>query len=244
VPSQRTTATALTALLVAALAGCQGGAPKTDTQSFDFAGDKLVVDAREVGVVIAQGSAGSIGVDRTLKGKATDDGAATLALDNGVLTMGVHCAGVTLTCEADHVVRVPPGVAIELKSTGSRVEAKGLTGDVTATLTEDAAIALAEPSGALALDAKDSSITVTGAKSPSVTAVVALAGNVTLEFAAAPQRVEARAADGDAAVVLPAGPETYRVDAGGAQPVADDPASSRTVTVRAGEGRATVKKAG
>ena len=243
-PSQRTTATALTALLVAALAGCGGGAPKSDSQSFDFTADKLVIDAREVGVVIAQGSAGSIGVDRTLTGKATDDGAATLALENGVLSMGVHCAGVTLTCEADHVVRVPPGVAIELKSSGSRVEAKGLTGDVTATLTEDAAIALVEPSGALSLDAKDSSITVTAAKSPSVTAAVALAGNVSLEFAAAPQRVEARAADGNADVVLPAGPETYRVDAPGAQPVADDPASPRTVTVRAGEGRATVKKAG
>ncbi|HEX6340726.1 hypothetical protein [Umezawaea sp.] len=244
-PPQRTTATALTALLVAALAGCQGGgSATTDSRSFDFTADRLVIDSREVGLVVDQGAAGSVRVDRTLTGKAADAGAAALALENGVLRVGVDCGGVTLTCEAEHVVRVPPGVAVEFRGSGSRVRAEGLTGDVTATLTDDATIALAEPSGTLSLDATDSSITVTAATSPSVTAVTAVDGDVSLQFASPPQRVEARSAGGHAAVVLPAGPETYQVDAAGAQPVAHDPASTRTVVAHAGDGRATVTKAG
>ncbi|MCS7475280.1 hypothetical protein ACFFQW_29645 [Umezawaea endophytica] len=62
-PSQRTTATTLT------------GTP--ETRSFDFTAEKLVIDAR---VVIGRGS---VGVDRTLAGKAV-----TPALDHGVLPTG------------------------------------------------------------------------------------------------------------------------------------------------------------
>ncbi|MBP2479350.1 hypothetical protein JOF53_008222 [Crossiella equi] len=229
---------------VAALSACKTAPPVTDSQSFDFSGQKLVIDTREAGLTLVNGAKGKIGVERTRQGNATDKGAATLALEGGTLKLFVECSGVNLGCEGKHTVSVPPGVDIELRGSGSRVNGRDLAGDLTAQLRNDASIALDGPSGALNINANGGGITLNGVKSKQVTAVAAADGNVTLEFATAPDKVEARSTGGYANVTLPAGPETYRVDAPGKDNLATDPGSARTVTVRSSEGRAKVQKSG
>ncbi len=241
---------ALAASVVGALAAltmltsCDDSKSTTESKVFDFTGQSLVIDARETALVIDHGASSQITVERTLKGNASEPGKATLALEDGVLKTWVECSGVTFSCEGSHTVHVPPGVAVELKGSGTSVRGDGLSGDLTAELSNDATITLNAPSGALDLQARGGGITVTDAKSPTVNAVVQTDGNVSLGFATAPQSVKATSTGGSAEVALPSGQETYRVDAGALEGLVSDPASGRTVLVQAGEGRATVTKAG
>ncbi|WP_215545174.1 hypothetical protein [Amycolatopsis sp. CA-230715] len=230
--------------LAAALSACGQGKSVADSQSFAFSGPTLTIDARESTVTIDNGAPGKIGVDRTLSEDAGRNGS-SMGLDGTVLKLWVECGGGSVYCAGSHTVHVPPGVAIDLKSSGGHVRGVGLAGNITATLRADGVLDLDQPSGVLAIDAEGGGITVTGGRSPRVSAVAVADGTVSLSFAVPPERIEAKSTGGSATVTLPAGPETYRIDGqgiSGSPP--SDAASKRTVLVQSDRGEASVRKAG
>jgi hypothetical protein len=72
-------------------------------------------------------------------------------------------------------------------------------------------------------------------------------GNIKVDFAAAPNRFDAKTIGGSINVILPRGPETYRLqltsNTSGASSLPNDPASSRTITAVASDGNIDVHKA-
>ncbi|MCW6008056.1 hypothetical protein K1W54_26450 [Micromonospora sp. CPCC 205371] len=213
---------------------------RDDRREFSLTGDRLVIDSGGADLRLVAGTSKAVVVDRSLTGKATVGDNASWAMDGETLRLSVTCSGFVPDCGGRHIVRVPSGVAVTVTS-DAPVRAVGLDAALTATVI-DSWLRVEEPAGALRLTA-DLAVDVTGARSADVSAT-SRERSVALDFTVAPTRVRARAG-GDVAVTLPSGPETYRVTAApGETALRSDPASERTVTAAAGEGRsARVRKA-
>jgi hypothetical protein len=252
VVSLRKSAFALVAVAATALlgvSGCKpvdgGGSPTTDSRTFAFAGSRLTIETRESGLRVETGTGKEVEVERSLSGKAGSGGNASWSMEGSTLKLSVNCSGVNVNCSADNVVRVPAGIAVEVKSFGSPVSVVGLAADLTANVADDGSLKVQDPAGALRLSSQGSNITVTGARSTDVTADASADGNVDLGFVTAPNRVQAKSHGGAVKVTLPNGPETYRLDLGGAPTnLTNDPASSRSITALAdADGTVRVQKA-
>ncbi|MEU9885455.1 hypothetical protein [Sphaerisporangium sp. NPDC051011] len=249
-PVIRTCAAAAGAIAVlASLIGCRaaGGTANSDGGSgdrrdFAFSGNALTIDVHDTSLTVVDGSSGGVNVERSLEGAAGNNGNATWSLDGGTLKLHVQCSGIVVSCDSRHTVRVPAGTALTVTGSGTTVRLKSLKGDTTATLS-DCTLNIADPDGKLHLRNDGGHIKITGAKSPEVEARTLSDGNVNLTFAAAPRRVEVHAAE-IATIVLPKGPETYRID-GVRNPenLTNTPNSDRSIVVRAADG-INLRKAG
>ncbi|MEU8821650.1 hypothetical protein [Actinoplanes sp. NPDC048796] len=230
-------------LLLASLTGCAdlGAIDETNEDRHEFAldGQRLIIDNDGGDLRLVAGTGDAVVVQRSLTGKATVDGNAAWSLSDDTLQLRVTCSGFVPDCGGRHVVAVPPGVAVTVTS-DSPVRAVGLDAALTATVS-DSWVRVESPSGPLRLDA-GLNAEVIGARSADVV-VSSRDGRVRLSFTTAPQHVSARAG-GSVDVVLPAGPETYRVAGPGRPGLRSDPASKRAVEVAAGsDGTAQVRKA-
>lgn len=224
------------------------GRSTTEERTFQISGKQLTIKHSEAGLRIQTGRGDDVKVSRTLRGSAADKGNAKVSLDGSTLKLSLVCSGVTLNCEATDVVTVPDDVDIKLEASGSRVRMTGVRQDIDASLSADASLKIEDPAGRLRLKNPGSSITVTGARSSDVEADAGVDGRVSLSFAGPPTRVAAKVRDGSVTVVVPDGAETYRLDLSGnnrakSQPVVHDPKSSRSITVRAGDGTVRVSRA-
>jgi hypothetical protein len=222
--------------LIISIAGCTDIGAINDTREdqhdFGLAGPLLVIDNHGGDLRLVAGTGETVAVQRSLTGKATVKGNATWSMAGDTLRLGVTCSGFVPDCAGLHVVSVPPGVAVRVTSDGP-VRAVELGAALTATVS-DGWLKVERPAGPLRLSA-EFAVDVTDARSAEVTASSG-ENAVHLGFAAAPTRVEARAA-GSVRVTLPAGPETYRVTTDtGRSEVASDPTSKRSVAAHAGEG--------
>lgn len=237
----RPTLLAAVAALTLGTAGCADlkaiDSVRDDRREFPFSGDRLIVEADGTQLRVVPGDGDAVTVDRHLAGKATTGDNASWSLSDGTLRLTVSCNGFAPDCSALHILAVPAGVAVQMTSRGGPVRSAGFPGDLTVTVVDDW-LRVEDPVGTLRLTAS-MAVEVTGARSTDVTAT-SRDEDVTLSFAAPPKRVEARAELGDAEIILPAGPETYRVDGDGLR---SDPGSDRTVTAVADDGRTRVRKA-
>ncbi|MEV4348601.1 hypothetical protein AB0J83_29445 [Actinoplanes sp. NPDC049596] len=231
-------------LLTAVLAGCTDveaiHETSDDRQEFALTGKQLVIDNDGGDLRVVAGSGTALVVERSLSGKATVKGNASWSLGGDTLRLRVTCSGFVPDCGGRHIVTVPPGVAVKVTS-DSPVRAVGLSAALTASVS-DSWLRVERPTGPLRLDA-GLNVDVTDAASADVE-VSSHDGAAHVSFASAPDRVRARAG-GAVDVVLPAGPETYRVTASpGRSALRSDPASKRSIAASAGEGRtAQVRKA-
>lgn len=230
-------AVALAAVLAGSAACADIGAineTRDDRRAFPFTGARITIDSHSGELRLVAGKGGSVEVERSLTGKATLDGNASWSLDGGTLRLDVVCSGLVPDCGGQHVVHVPPGVAVKVTSDGGPVRAVGLAADLTAEVS-DSWLRVENPSGTLRLQAEQN-VDVTGARSADLSAT-STERNVGLAFAGAPSKVVAKAGSGSVAIVLPEGPETYRISGGavkaGNSGLSSDPASKRTVTVSA-----------
>lgn len=239
-----TTAVAV-ALLLTCLGGCvaRGDTERRDDRRFPFSGQSLTIDAHETRLTVVNGSTGEVAVERELRGTAAEDGNASWSLRGGTLSLRVDCVGVVLSCESEHRVRVPEGIALTIEGSGGAVRLENLTGDITTKLGNDGSLRIDGPAGRLRLWNGGGHIHVTRARSSDVEATTSADGNIDLAFTTAPRRVEARASE-SVEITLPAGPETYRVDATGrGVDVPSDPGSDRLIVARAGDGSVSIRKA-
>ncbi|MFF5075992.1 hypothetical protein ACFY36_02995 [Actinoplanes sp. NPDC000266] len=231
-------------LLLAFLAGCTDlsavDETSEDRHEFALSGERLAIDNDGGDLRLVAGTGDAVVVQRSLTGKATVEGNASWSLSVDTLRLRVTCSGFVPDCGGRHVVAVPSGVAVTVTS-DSPVRAVGLGAALTATVS-DSWLRVESPAGPLRLDA-GLNADVTDARSPDVE-VSSRDGGVHLGFASPPRRVKARAG-GSVDIVLPAGPETYRVTAApGRTDLRSDPASKRAVEATAGDGRtAQVRKA-
>ena len=219
---------------------------REDERSFAFSGPKLTIDNSVGDLRLVAGTSDAVEVQRSLTGKAATGENATWSLTDGTLKLAITCSGLVLNCGGRHIVTVPPGVTVDVRS-DAPVRAVAIPGDLTIKVTDNW-IRVEDSSGKLRLTGSGANITVTGSRSAEVTAQVT-DGGVDLSFAAAPTRVEARSSAGPVKVTLPQGAETYRIttssDAGTAKSsVPSDEASARVITAVAENGNATVRKAG
>jgi len=230
-------------VLLACLAACEtnDGTVSRADRSFPFTGGSLKIEAHETALTVVGGPRGEITAERELRGSAAKDGNASWSMRGDTLTMRVECSGLVVSCESRHRVRVPEDVGLTIIASGGTVRLEGLTGDVTAALSHDGALRVLRPEGRLRLRSTGGGISVTGARSSQVEAITSGDGNIDLAFAAAPSRVEARAA-GSVGITLPAGAETYRIDAPGSD-VPSDPSSDRLIIARALDGAVTIRTA-
>ncbi|MFD0884677.1 hypothetical protein ACFQ08_08940 [Streptosporangium algeriense] len=239
------TAAAGAIAVLACLTGCRASndAPNHEKRDFSFPGSALTIDVRDTVLTVVSGSANNtVQVERSLEGSATNEGNASWSLQGSTLSLHVECSGVVVSCDSEHTVRIPKGVALTVTGSGTPVRLKALGGDTTATL-KDSSLNLSAPAGRLRLRVSGGHLRVTGAASSDVEATTAGDGDVNLSFAAAPRKVEVHAAE-VATIVLPEGPETYRIDgAPNAEDLSSDPASDRSVVVRAADG-VNLRKAG
>lgn len=239
-------AAVLTVMALAGPAGCKsssGGATSQDSRDFTFSGGTLAIDARESSLTLVPGSEGKVSVRRRLEGSAAADGNASWSLQDGTLRLRAKCSGVVLECKSEHTVRVPKNVALKIDASGSAVRVEGLTGDVNAVLRNDGSLRVIGPKGTLRLRNHGGQIVVQDATSKDVRADTSADGTIRLGFSAAPNRVEAHASS-SVSITLPAGPETYRVDAGSARGLPSDPDSKRVIIATAADGTVSLRKAG
>lgn len=245
-PMIRTCTAAAGAIAVlACLTGCRAsdGAANQEKRDFPFSGSALTIDVHDTSLtVVTDSAANTVHVERSLGGAATNEGNATWSLEGSTLNLHVECSGIVVSCDSEHTVRVPKGVALTVTGSGTPVRLKGLGGDTTATL-KDSSLNVADPAGRLRLRVSGGHVKVTGATSSDVEATTTGDGNVNLTFTTAPRRVEVHASE-VATIVLPEGPETYRLDGvRNTENLSSDPASARSVVVRAADG-VNLRKAG
>jgi hypothetical protein len=229
------------------VSGCdpEGGTGKsrTETRLFALSGAKLTIDSSESDVRIEAGPGPEVELVRTLKG----DPGAKASMTGATLKLTASCFGISVGCAVSDVVKVPVGIALEVKGAGGRVEVAGIRSDVDADMTADAALSVVDPAGRLRLEGKGSNIAVTGASSTDVTATATMDGNLSLSFAAPPKDVVARSTGGSVKVVVPGGSETHRLDIsgndGGGTGLSNDPNSPRHITAVAQDGNVNVTRA-
>lgn len=147
-------------------------------------------------------------------------------------------------CSVDYLVRVPPDVAVVVRTDDGRVRIEGTTGPVDVD-GDDGSVLLSDLAGPVRAATDSGRVEGTGLRSPTVTAD-SDDGRVTLTFAAAPQTVVATTENGAVEVVVPADGTAYRldVDTDDGETIEDvpiDSSSARSITLRTDSGRATAR---
>ena len=210
--------------LLAALAGAPGACAPVQVETVQAPADVqqvvLTVDSGSVTLLGAPLGA-RVRIDREARAFPSTRGFHEKQ-NGGVLTINARCGGAP-GCRVDHVLRIPPHVAVVVQLRNGDVELGGLEGDVQ-------------------VDVGLGKITGSGLRSGSVD-VRTEGGGIDLIFAAAPRQVTANAAAGDVSLRVPAG--RYRCDldqaAAGELGVTCDPNASATISASTGVGKLRIR---
>lgn len=162
--------------------------------------------------------------------------------DGDTLVLKAGCAGLMVDCDTTLRLTVPRDTEIDVAAEDTEIS--DVAGPISAD-SDTGAIVLDRVSGPLRLNVGAGAVEGTDLRSPEVVAGVG-AGSVVLDFAAPPERVEARAGAGGVEISLPPGEESYAVDASAGAGETDirvrtDPASARVIRADAGAGSAIVR---
>ncbi|WP_186404652.1 DUF4097 family beta strand repeat-containing protein [[Actinomadura] parvosata] len=198
---------ACAALLATVVAGCGMDLEAEEVhaaQSFPFSGTDLKINASLGGVRVLQGSAGTVQVERWVRGKAAD--APSWSLRDGALRLSASCTIVFGDCGARYHVKVPPGVRLSIDVPDGLV-LDDLTQDVDAKSRER--IQVTGASGRLRLRS-DGSIKAQGLKSAYVRCRTS-DGSIDVAFATPPTTLDLQSKDGGVTARVPSG--TYAVTA-------------------------------
>ncbi|WP_167538299.1 DUF4097 family beta strand repeat-containing protein [Streptomyces albofaciens] len=217
-PGHRTTRTALAAAALVTLAvvatGCELTEKVTESeQTYTVDGKATKLDVATPGgdiKVVADDTAdGRVEVTERIEyGKKKPD--TQHSLKDGALKLTADdCGRSAGRCNVDYEVRVPPSVAVTLRTDGGNIDVTGITGTV-GTRTGGGNIGLRQTAGALSAETSGGDINISDAKGGQVTAHTD-GGAIDARFTAVPDRVTADSSGGDVSVRLPQG--RYAVDA-------------------------------
>jgi hypothetical protein len=113
-------------------------------------------------------------------------------------------------CRAEFVIHVPVDTAVQVDSASGDIDAGGLSGNVDLR-TASGDVTVRALDGRVDLETASGDIDAIDLRAGTVRADTA-SGDVFLSFLAPPQTAEGDTASGDVRIVVPRGPETYRVE--------------------------------
>ncbi|UDY38026.1 DUF4097 family beta strand repeat-containing protein [Dermatobacter hominis] len=203
----------------------------------------LVVQADQGSVEIVGGGSERVSVEARVR-RSLVDADVEVRRDGGRVVVEGTCPGFSPgVCAVDLVVRAPSSLAVEVEGRDGDVAVRDVRSSV-AISTVDGDVVATGIGGSLAVDVTDGDVLASGLADRAE--VSTRNGAVGLSFATAPAAVSVDTGDGEVDVVVPDGPETYRVDATSGDGTVDtrvrtDPASGRTIVLRSGDGSLTVR---
>jgi hypothetical protein len=187
-------------------------------------------------------------------------------LDDGTLVLTSRCPGFALStnCGVNYKLNVPKNVEVsgsvngggatlvdiagnvDLRSSAGDIRGTNLSGALTLRSTAGD-VKVTAPSGEIDLTSTAGNVIINSATSTTVRAYSS-AGDVRLEFATAPESIDANSSAGDVTVIVPASGEAYSVDldtSAGSENVGirTDPKSDRRLKLRSSAGDVNVKYA-
>lgn len=231
---------------IAALTGCAQMLDPAEVhavRAFSYSGKTLTIKASLGNLRITPGEAGTVRVDRWLRGKAAQNGSSSWSLRDGTLSLSADCSQVFGDCGGRYHIRVPPGVELVVEGGDDAVVLNGLNQDVK--VTNDGPIRAVKTTGRLLLLGGDGSITGEDLHSADVQARTG-DGTISLAFTSPPTTVDARASEGKVTVTVPQ--EAYAITAesaeGSAHSRLKSVKSDRTIVARSGSGNVLVKAVG
>lgn len=237
-----------------------GAVERTTTQTIAGPVKTLTVDAGPGEIRILPSQDGSVRVDTTTKGSLHAPRVRAVKDGTHVMMSG-NCPAFSFgPCDAEIVLHVPVGTAVDVHSSSGDIVASGVggsllldtdSGDVTAVgvtgsvelSTASGDVNLRGGSGRVTLQSQSGDVRAGDVASEDVVAETQ-SGDVDLDFRIAPRMVEARTTSGDVTVALPdAGSYDVAADTGSGDSrigVRTDPNSPRVIRASTNSGDATV----
>ncbi|GAA4707746.1 DUF4097 family beta strand repeat-containing protein [Phytohabitans rumicis] len=219
-----------------------------DRKTYQQAVTAVKLDSNAGDITVTAGEPGTVTVEHKLSWTSLRKPTVEQTWRGDVLSITGRCPrsglkfGLGSDCAMDYVLRVPPGIAVELRTEAGSVRVRDLTGDVR--LTASAGDVTAENvSGPLWARADSGQITGVGLRSDTADVEID-SGDVELTFAEPANTVSAVASAGDVTVRLPAGAYNVTADAASGEETVEvtrDPAAPSTVTARTSSGDVTVR---
>jgi hypothetical protein len=195
--------------IVAARAAAPGPATE-ETLAFDLQAPRLSVQVDSGAITLHRGDGDRVEVRRTVRSRGVQPHLEEESAPEGV-RLAAECPwAFGASCTVDYDVRVPDGVALELRTSSGDVSVGGLATRAVDVRVSSGAVHLADLGGPVVVEASSGDVVGQRLDAPSFVATSS-SGEVDLDFATAPGEVEIVASSGDVAVALPAGP--YRVEA-------------------------------
>lgn len=224
------------------------GEAATHDLYFPVAGTALTIDARNTDVEVRSGDVSQIKVTRHTERNAFSSEPKE-RYDNGSLELTAGCGFFAFgSCDTRYVVVVPREHTVKIETTSGDLTATNVSGTVELR-SSSGDVKASEIDGSLVLDTSSGDIVADKVSSGSVKAH-ASSGDIELLFTVAPTGVDVDASSGDVRIVLPPGPDAYRLEvdtSSGDQETAavrTDPASHRVIKAETSSGDLTIEYAG
>lgn len=156
------------------------------------------------------------------------------------------CGFLSFGCDTHYVITVPKDLKVTIESSSGDLKVSQLPAGVTLQ-TSSGAIEIDHIGGQMSLKSSSGDISGTNLSATAVTAQSS-SGDVELGFDLAPQTIDAQTSSGDVGLRLPAGSETYKVEADSnsgdeSANIKTDPESSRVIKAKSSSGDAIVEYA-
>ncbi|NEA30964.1 DUF4097 family beta strand repeat-containing protein [Streptomyces sp. SID13031] len=217
---------------------------KTSHQTYPVAGTALSIETSSTDLEVRSGDVKEITVDRKFERNALGSDPKDKYDDGKLEVRDTGCGFLSFGCDTDYVVTVPRDLNVTIKSSSGDLSVTGLGGSTTLE-SSSGKIEVHDLSGNVTLESSSGDLEANGLTAGSVTSKSS-SGSIELTFRTAPTTVDVETSSGDAAVLLPEGDETYKVDTDSksgdeSAEVKIDPAATRTIKVRSSSGDAVVE---
>ncbi|MFE7612229.1 DUF4097 family beta strand repeat-containing protein [Streptomyces celluloflavus] len=223
-----------------------GTSEKQEDKSYTYSGEKLTIRAGNSDVLLRSADSGDkVRVQRTVEGKAGEDGNSQWSLSGSTLTLQTHCNGVSVSCAARYTVTIPKNISVHLVSSNGKVNSTGLA-QAQEIESSNAPVTLEGAAGKVRLAVRGGNVEATGIASGEFSAETH-DGRLKVVFAKPPQQVSVETENGNANVTLSADDERYRVgvtakNGQAKSSVTNTPGAPRTVKVHSHNGNARVDR--
>jgi DUF4097 and DUF4098 domain-containing protein YvlB len=219
---------------------------KATQDTYPVQGTSLTVVSKSSDIEVVAGDVREIKVERKFKktvfGSDPDE-----SYSNGKLEVKSNgCSFMSFGCGTDYVITVPKDLKVSVENTSGTIKVSDVA-EVGKLKTTSGDIEVHAVGGELTLDATSGDVEGTALTATKVYGKTT-SGKVELTFASAPAEVRAQGSSGDVTVLVPEGPETYKVDtdtsSGDEQSeLRTDPAATRRITAKTSSGDVTVEYA-
>ncbi|WP_020390305.1 DUF4097 family beta strand repeat-containing protein [Kribbella catacumbae] len=220
---------------------------KTSEQTYPVVGTSLSIETRSANLQVQSGDVSQITVHRRIERNALGSDPKEKYEDGKLEIRDSGCGFLSFGCDTEYVVTVPRDLSVTIDSSSGDLKVAGLSGSTTLK-SSSGGIEARQISGDLSLESSSGDLEATDLSSGSVTGKSS-SGSIQLFFRTAPTKVQLESSSGDVSVRLPAGEESYKVEADTSSgdentTVKTDPAATRTIKVETSSGDATVMYGG